>query len=64
MIEILTKIHAKITIIVLENREHYYFIIICNCKYVLLYLFSYQIWLLPQERILVGPSHTLAMATA
>ncbi len=28
MIEILTKIHAKITIIVVENREPYYFIII------------------------------------
>ncbi len=28
MIEILTKIRAKITIIVVENREPYYFIII------------------------------------
>ncbi len=42
MIEILTKIHAKITIIVIENREHYYIIIICKCKEVPLYLFSYQ----------------------
>ncbi len=32
MIEILTKIRAKITIIVVENRESYYFIIICKCK--------------------------------
>ncbi len=38
MIQILTKIHAEITIIVVENREPYYFfIIICkdrfiNCK--------------------------------
>ncbi len=31
-IEIFTKIHAKITIIVVENREPYYFIIICKCK--------------------------------
>ncbi len=32
MIEILTKIHAKITIIVVKNREHHYFIIIYKCK--------------------------------
>ncbi len=32
-IEMLTKIHAKITITVLENREpYYYFITICKCK--------------------------------
>ncbi len=42
MIEILTKIHAKITIIEVENREPYYFITICKCKEVPLYLFSYQ----------------------
>ncbi len=39
MIEILT----KITIIVVENREPYYFIIIIyKCKEVRLSLFSYQ----------------------
>ncbi len=43
MIEILTKIRAKITIIMVENREPYYFIIICKCKEVPLSLFSYQI---------------------
>ncbi len=32
MIEILTKICAKITIIIVENREPYYFIIVCKCK--------------------------------
>ncbi len=43
MTEILTKIHAKITIIVVENREPYYFfIIICKCKEVPLSLFSYR----------------------
>ncbi len=43
MIEILTKIRAKITIIVVENREPYYFIIIIyKCKEVSLSLFSYQ----------------------
>ncbi len=42
MIEILTKILAKITIIVVENREPYYFIIIYTCKEVYLSLFSYQ----------------------
>ncbi len=42
MIETLTKICAKITIIVVENREHYYFIIICKCKEALLSLFSYH----------------------
>ncbi len=43
MIQILTKIHAKITIIVIENRGHYYyFITICKCKQVPLCLFSYQ----------------------
>ncbi len=42
MIEILTKICAKITIIVVENWEPYYFIIIFKCKEVLLSLFSYQ----------------------
>ncbi len=42
MIEILTKIRAKITIIVVENREPYYFIIICKFKEVRLSLFSYQ----------------------
>ncbi len=30
--KILMKIHAKITIIIEENREPYYFIIICKCK--------------------------------
>ncbi len=42
MIEILTKIGAKITIIVVENREPYYFIIICKCKEAPSSLFSYQ----------------------
>ncbi len=43
MIEILMKICAKITIIiVVENREPYYFIIICKCKEVPLSLFSYK----------------------
>ncbi len=42
MIEILTKIRSKIEIIVVENREPYYFIIICKCKEVPLSLFSYQ----------------------
>ncbi len=42
MIEILTKIRVKITIIVVENRELYYFIIIYKCKEVPLSLFSYQ----------------------
>ncbi len=32
MIKILTQICVKITIIVVENREPYYFIIICKCK--------------------------------
>ncbi len=41
-IEILTKIQAKITIIVVENREPYYFITICKCKQGPLSLFSYQ----------------------
>ncbi len=41
MIKILTKICAKITIIVVENRE-LYFIIICKCEEVLLSLFSYH----------------------
>ncbi len=36
------KIHVKITIIVVENKEPYYFIIICKCKEVPLSLFSYQ----------------------
>ncbi len=43
MIEILMKIRAKITIIVVENREPYYFIIIYKCKKVPLSLFSHQI---------------------
>ncbi len=42
MIKILTKIRGKITIIVVENRESYYFIIIYKCKEVPLSLFSYQ----------------------
>ncbi len=42
MSEILTKIRAKITIIVLKNREPHYFIIIYKCKEVSLSLFSYQ----------------------
>ncbi len=42
MIEILTKIRAKITLIVVENREPYYFIIIYKCKELPLSLFSYQ----------------------
>ncbi len=37
-----TKICAKIIIIVVKNREHYYFIITYKCKEVLLSLFSYQ----------------------
>ncbi len=36
------KIHAKFTIIVVENREPYYFITVCNCKQGPLSLFSYQ----------------------
>ncbi len=36
------KICAKITIMVVENREPYYFIIICKCKEVPLSLFSYE----------------------
>ncbi len=42
MIEILTKIHGKVTIIVVENNEPYYFIIIYKCKQGPLSLFSYQ----------------------
>ncbi len=42
MIEILTKIHAKIAIIVVENREPYCFIIIFKCEQVPLSLFSFQ----------------------
>ncbi len=42
MIEILTKISGKITIIVVKNREPYYFIIIYKYKEVPLPLFSYQ----------------------
>ncbi len=41
MIEMLTKILAKITIIVVENREPS-FITICKCKQGPLSLFSYQ----------------------
>ncbi len=43
MIEILKKICVKTTIIVVENREPYYFIIICKCKAVPLSLFTYSI---------------------
>ncbi len=42
MIEILTKIRAKIIIIVVKNRENYCFIIIFKCKQVPLSLFSDQ----------------------
>ncbi len=42
MIEILMKIGANITIIVVENREPYYLVIIYKCKEVPLSLFSYQ----------------------
>ncbi len=43
MFEILTRIRVKITIIiVVENREPYYFIIIYKCKAVPFSLFSYQ----------------------
>ncbi len=45
MIEILTKIRVKITIIVVEkteNWEPYYFIIFCKCEEVPLFLVSYQ----------------------
>ncbi len=42
MIEILTKIGGKITIIVVENREPYYFIIIYKFIEIPLSLFSYQ----------------------
>ncbi len=41
MFEIM-KIRLKVTIITVENRELYYFIIICKCKEVPLPLFSYQ----------------------
>ncbi len=37
------KIHAKITITEVGNREpYYYFIIICKCKQIPLCLFPYQ----------------------
>ncbi len=36
------KIRAKIALIVVENREPYYFIVICKCKEVPLSLFFYQ----------------------
>ncbi len=36
------KIHAKITIMEVENREPYYFIIIYRCKEVPSSLFSYH----------------------
>ncbi len=36
------KIPAKIELIVVENKEPYYFIIICKCKKVPLSLFAYQ----------------------
>ncbi len=42
MIKILTKIREKITMIVIENREPHYFIIIFKYEGVLLFLFSYQ----------------------
>ncbi len=42
MIAILTEIRVKITTIEVENKESYYFIIICKCKEVPLSLFSYQ----------------------
>ncbi len=42
MIEILMNIRAIITVIVVENREPYYFIIICKCKKVPPSLFSYH----------------------
>ncbi len=38
----LMKIHANITITVVENRKPYYFITICKCKQGRLSLFSYQ----------------------
>ncbi len=41
-IEILTKIHVKITIIVAENVEPYYFITTYKCKQGPLSLLSYQ----------------------
>ncbi len=44
LIEILVKIRVKITIIVVENKEPYYFIIIYKCKEVPLSLFSYQMF--------------------
>ncbi len=39
---VLTKISAKITIFVVENREPYYFIIIYKYKLVPASIFSYQ----------------------
>ncbi len=42
MIEILTKIRVKITIIVVESREPYYFLIIYKYTEIPLSLFSYQ----------------------
>ncbi len=39
------KVRAKITIIVVENRESYYFIIICKYKEVPLSLFLMKCWL-------------------
>ncbi len=45
MTEILTKIRAKITIIVIENREPYHFTIICKCKEVPCPYFLIRCWL-------------------
>ncbi len=44
MIEILTKVRAKITIIVLENREPYCFIIIFKYKQVSFPYFLIRCW--------------------
>ncbi len=44
MIKILTKAHVKIIIIVVENREPYYFIIICKCKVVPCPYFLIRCW--------------------
>ncbi len=63
IIEILIKIHAKITITVVENRELYYFIIICKCKQITLCLFSYQM-LASSQLLVLGDSRKLSIVLA
>ncbi len=47
MIETLMKIRAKITIIVVENREPYYFILFVNINRAHYAYFLIRCWLLP-----------------